>query len=426
MKKLFCGALVALSVTALASCGNKGDAPSDAFVPSMDKNTTCTISVHGSYERFEALKAVGDEFKKVYPNVKVDYVPRDDYEGNLETILNGNDKPNIFFSYTRMQGEAYKSVVEHMEDLSDPALKLNLDCLRPGLINRTADNKVNLVPIFTRTYGALVNTDLFQKESIAVPKNWDGLLDACKSFREKDYKSPVMGYSRDSSSPWMNMVAYPMFVAELAKHPGAIDLANKPDAEAGKYMRGALETVDRLVKEGCVDNAECDKIEENYKKVLLRFFEGDVPMMLCHGDTVSGSVKREGESEAYKKSPFKYAFYPFPVTDQGGYFIDSLSLGFSVNKYCDNLDMTNEFMRFLISESELTRMSTVKRLGAPTKVMSSDPIYAPFGEVPPERIYSTELLGVKDMLATQIKKASFKVGKGEITIDEAIANYGKF
>ena len=69
---------------------------------------------------------------------------------------------------------------------------------------------------------------------------------------------------------------------------------------------------------------------------------------------------------------------------------------------------------------------SVKRLTTPPKDMSFDAIYAPFGKVPAERTFSPEVLGVKDPLTVQIRVAAFKVGKGEITIDEAIKKYGSF
>ena len=37
---------------------------------------------------------------------------------------------------------------------------------------------------------------------------------------------------------------------------------------------------------------------------------------------------------------------------------------------------------------------------------------------------SPEVIGVKDGLITQIRIASYKVGKGELTIDEAVSKYG--
>ena len=120
------------------------------------------------------------------------------------------------------------------------------------------------------------------------------------------------------------------------------------------------------------------------------------------------------------------SFSPIPLSEKGGYFIDSPSIEFSVNKDCDNLDMTNEFMRFLVSDKELNEMASVKRLVTPTKVMSFDPVYAPFGKIPSERIISPEVLGIKDQLTVQIRIASYKVGRGDLTIDEAIGMYGSF
>ena len=149
-------------------------------------------------------------------------------------------------------------------------------------------------------------------------------------------------------------------------------------------------------------------------------------MMICTGDTVSGTKKRESLSEAFAKAPFDYSFSPIPLTDDGGYFIDSPSVEFSVNKDCDDLDMTNEFMRFLITNEELNKMASVKRLVTPTTDLSFDSVYAPLGQVPSERIISPEVLGITDPLTGQIRLAAFQVGKGEITVDKAVAKYGSF
>lgn len=149
-------------------------------------------------------------------------------------------------------------------------------------------------------------------------------------------------------------------------------------------------------------------------------------MMICTGDTVSGTKKRESQSEAFINAPFEYSFSPIPLTDDGGYFIDSPSIEFSVNKNCDNLDMTNEFMRFLITKEELNNMASLKRLMTPTTDLSFDSVYAPFGQIPSDRIISPEMLGITDPLTVQIRVAAFKVGKGELSIDEAAAMYGSY
>ena len=428
MKKLFCTILVICMFVSLTACGGKSKEESSAgFKPALDTGTSCRITVAGSYDNFEALEAEFDRFNEIYPNVKLQYVKLDDYNNVLGTVLESNEKPNIFFSYSWMIGnEQYDPVFAHMEDLSDTGLKLNLDCIRPGLISRDEKDRVLLVPVFSRTYGMLVNNDLFEKEGLSIPTTWTELMNVCDKFRSKGYKSPMMGYSLEASSSLMNTVAYPLFTATLAENPEAIASANEMDPAAGEYMRPALEATERLIQNDCIDLNECDKIEDNYTQVILRFFEGDVPMMICTADTVSGTKKRESQSEAFAKVPFNYTFSPIPMTDDGGYFIDSPSVEFSVNRECDDLDMTNEFMRFLITNEELNRMASVKRLLTPTKDLSFDSVYAPFGNIPSDRIISPEILGITDPLTVQLRLAVFGVGKGDITVDEAVEMYGNF
>ena len=380
----------------------------------------------GDYSNFEALEKEFDRFNQYYPNVALSYEKIDDYTNNLATVLEGNNKPNIFFSYAAWTaGDAkYSTIIPHMEDLSDASLKMNLKCIRSGLINHDANNKVLMVPVFSRTYGTLVNNNLFKKEGINIPTTWNELLEACASFAEKGYKSPMMGYSLKDSSCLMNTIAYPSFVATLAPNPDALKKANDLDPSAGEYMRDALNKVKQLVDNKAINIEECDKITDNYTKVILRFYEGDVPMMICAGDTVSGTKKREKESEAFINNPFEYSYLPIPLTDKGGYFIDSPSIQFSVNKDCENLDMTNEFMRFLIRTEELNNMASLKRLVTPTNELSFDPVYASFGKIPADRTFSPEALGIKDPLVKQLRIASYKVGRGDLTVDEAVAQYG--
>ena len=428
MKKTLRIVLTLCMLVLLTACSSKPQEKAAAgFKPALNTNASCSITVAGSYDNFEALETEFDRFNEIYPNVQLSYVKLDDYNNILGTALEGNDKPNIFFSHTWMIGnEKYASVLAHMEELSDTALGLNLDCIRPGLINHDAEGRVMMVPVFSRSYGMLVNNDLFEKEKISIPTTWTELLAVCDAFRSKGYASPMMGYSLKSSSCLMNTVAYPMFAATLAENPEALALANDLDPAAGEYMRPALEAVQQLIRNDCIDLAECNKIEDNYAKVILRFFEGDVPMMICTGDTVSGTKKRESQSDAFTAAPFAYSFLPIPLTEEGGYFIDSPSLEFSVNKNCDHLDMTNEFMRFLITDSALNEMASVKRLVTPTTDLSFDSVYAPFGQVPSNRIISPEVLGIKDPLTVQIRNAAFRVGIGDITVDEAVAMYGSF
>ena len=428
MKKILCTVLTVLLVIVSAAFVSRIQAESaDAFQPRLDPDTECTITVIGSYKNFEALEAEFVRFNEFYPDVELVYEYRDDYNNLLGTILESKDAPNIFFSYQWMCGDKkYKTVCDHMEDLSDPQLGLDLACLRPGLMNLDADGHLPMVPIFARNYGMLVNNDLFAKEGLQVPTTPEELLAVCEAFLSKGYASPMMGYSAEVSGCLMNILVYPEVVAALAGNPEALRAANAMEASAGEYMRPGLEAMMQLIGKGYINLEKCNEISDNYKEVILRFFEGDVPMMICTGDTVSGTGKREKDSEAFSASPFTYSFAPVPLSEAGGYFIDSPSFQFSVNKTCENLDMTNEFMRFLISRQELNRMASAKRLVTPTTDLSFDTVYAPFGQVPADRVLSPETIGITDSLAKQVRNAAFKVGTGAATIDEAVSQYGTY
>ena len=429
MKKALCILLAALMLIGLAACGaeKKESKTEEGFAPSLDKSSKSKITVAGGYDNFEALETEFERFNQYYPNVELKFTKVDDYNNMIGTVLNGNDAPDIYVNYSWMYGrDQYKSCIDHAEDLSDASLKLNLDCIRGNIILNTDDGSLPMVPVFANTYGMLVNNDLFEKEGLSVPKTYKELVEASKAFREKGYKSPVMGFTNEETTSLFTLTAYPYFCGTIADDKEAVKKFNDLDPSAGEYTRPTLEKIDQFMKDGCVDLDACSKIENNYDAVILRFFEGDVPMMTCSGDTVSGTKKRESRSEAFIAKPFAYSFVPVPMTDEGAYFLDMPNLQFSVNKDSANLNMANEFMRFLITSSELNEMAKNKGLMSPTKDLSFNSMYAAFGDVPESRIMSPEEIGLTDDAVIQLRQAVYGVGTGAMTIDKAVAGFGTY
>ncbi|MBE6002680.1 MAG: carbohydrate ABC transporter substrate-binding protein [Lachnospiraceae bacterium] len=429
MKKSMCISLVVLLVLALTACGSekKETVAEESFKPSLDTSLSCNINVAGGYDNFEALEAEFDRFNEYYPNVELKFTKVDDYNNMIGTVLRGNDAPDIYVNHSWMYGrEQYKASIDYAEDLSDPALSLDLDCIRSNIILNTDDGTLPMVPVFSNTYGMLVNNDLFEKEGLKIPTNYKELVEVCSAFREKGYKSPLMGFSKEEKTSLFTVVVYPFFCGTVANDTEAVKKLNAMDSSAGEYLRPSLEKIDRLLKDGCADLDVCSEIENNYDAVILRFFEGDVPMMTCSGDTVSGTKKRESRSEAFISKPFKYTFMPVPMAEEGAYFLDMPNLQFSVNKKSPNLQMVNEFMRFLITSRELNKMAQSKGLMSPTKDLSFDNMYAAFGDIPESRILSPEEIGLTDDAVKQLREAAYRVGIGSMTIDEAVAGYGTF
>ena len=431
MKKIVFALLAALMVMGLAACGssNSGSTatPAEGFQPALDKTASGQINVAGNYSNFEALEAEFNRFNEYYPDVELTYTKIDDYNNIIGTVLDGSDAPDIYFNFSGMYGrEPYAAAIDHAADLADPALGLNLDCIRPNIILKTDDGTLPMVPVFSSTYGMLVNKALFEKEGQSVPTTYEELVSVCNAFHDKGYTSPIMGFSASETTSLFNLTTYPLFCATVADDADAVKKLNALDPAAGEYMRPALEKTEQFLKDCSVDLDACAKIENNYDAVIFRFFEGDVPMMVCSGDTVSGTKKRESQSEAFTANPFEYVFVPIPLTDDGAYFLDMPNLQFSVNKNSANLDMAKEFMRFLVDSQELNAMAQNKGLVSPTKDLSFDSMYAAFGEIPESRVLSPEVFGLTDDAVVQFRMAVYGVGTGDMTIDEAIANFGKF
>ena len=429
MKKVISVFLSVLMVTGLMACGSKKEEVSsdEGFKPALDTSSECHINVAGGYDNFEALEAEFDRFNEYYPNVELTFTKIDDYNNMIGTVLNGKDAPDIYVNYSWMYGrDQYSSSIEHAEDLSDPALELGLDCIRSNIILKTEDGKLPMVPVFANTYGMLVNNDLFEKEGLSVPTTYQELIEVCGAFREKGYENPIMGFTNEETTSLYTLSIYPYFCETVANDAEAVKKLNSLDPSAGEYLRPSLEKMSEFMNEGIVNTDSCAGIENNYDAVILRFFEGDVPMMTASGDTVSGTEKRESRSEAFIAAPFEYTFVPIPMSDEGACFLDMPNLQFSVNKDRANLDMANEFMRFLITSSELNNMAQKKGLMSPTKDLSFNSMYAAFSAVPESRILSPEEIGLTDDAVKQFRQAVFAVSTGSMTIDEAVEGYGSF
>lgn len=426
MNKVLSILLAAILLLSLCGCGNTKQEESGGFKPALDTEKSADIVVMGNYANFEALEAIFDDFNTYYPNVALSFLMPDNYNNSIGIILDSDNAPNIYFNYYWMVGrDTYEASFRHAEDLSDPALGFDLSCIRQNLLCRDENGALPMLPIFSTTYGMLVNEDLFQKEGLKVPKTYSELLAVCSALKEKGYASPMMGYIPETGgSSFAYGLVYPYYCSLIADDPDAVAAANNMSPDAGEYMRPVLTYLTDLADRGCIDLEECKKIADNYTAVILRFFEGDVPMMICAGDTVSGTRKRESQSEAFTNNPFSYAFHAIPATEEGAYLVDTTNVQFSVNKDCKDLDMTNEFMRFLISSTELNKMAEIKRLVSPTTDLSYDNIYAPLGDIPSDRIISPEKIGLTDAVTLQLRSAVYRVLTGELSIDEAVAQYG--
>ncbi len=416
-------------VACAATPGSSGKSPEQAneqkgFAPSLDTATKSSLLVAGNYDNFEALESEFDKFNTYYPNVELSYTKIDDYKNLVSAALNSDNAPDIFFAFDyMMESDDYDALFKHAENLSDPALNIDLSCVRPSLLCKDEAGACPMAPIFSSTSGILVNEDLFKKEGVSIPTNYDELVAACEAFNKAGYPTAMLCYNEPSA--YGNLIGELMYT-DASKHPETVKKLNSLDPSAGEYMRPVLEKVNDMMTRGCINLKACNGLEDGYNALILRFFEGDIPMALCSADTASGTAKRESQSAAFTAHPFSYALHPLTLTDEGASLLDKPSVQFAVNKESKSLDMANEFMRFLVSAQELNDMARAKRLPTVTQDLSFDGVYAPFSTVDPSRIIATHDVGLADEVTIQYRVAAYQVANGEASVDKAIAGFGTY
>ena len=413
--------LLTISISGLFSCKKKIEQKD--FVPKFDIQTKCKIQISGRYQNFEALEAEFDRFNEFYPNVELSYTYLDNYKVTVSTALAGDDAPDIFMTFSWMLDKTnYNPLLDNAENLADSKTTgIELSAINKKLLYYIEDGSLPMVPVLCAANGMLVNEDLFKKEGFEVPKNYRQLIDVCQKFKAAGYKSPIL--SDKSEGSIMDPLIFPYFTKEVMNDAEAISKLNKLDSSAGQYIKSSLEWIENFKQYGFIDLEECSKIKNNYSAVIMRFFEGDVPMMLASADVVSGTKKREALSENFSDNPFKYSFYSVPVMEKSGAVLEVPSVDFSVNKNSENLDMANEFMRFLLRTEELNNLAMIKRLITCSTVYSYDDVYAPLANT--EHMYQLEL-GILDNTYSQLRLAAYKVFTDQMSVDEAVNNYGKF
>ena len=422
MKNRACLLFAAIMALSITGCKKQ----KESFKPALDTETKCTITVKGHYDSFEALDEQILKFQKYYENVTIKYTKVTDYskEATINDLFASDEAPDIFFVSNGWESDSrYTRLFEVAEDLSDPTLNIDISSIREGLIYKDANNHVPYVPIFTNSYGMIVNEDLFARHNLSIPKTYEQLISVCESLKQLGYESPVMSYKGSLYSLY-----FPYFLSTINGNKEAVDALNTLEASAGSYIRAGLEKASDFMGRNFIDKDKCTEeiAKDNTDSICYRMYKGDVPMIFTEANRLSGSDKRETKSEDYQSNPIKYSFQPIPTSNNSGYFFNTLTLSFGVNKNSKNLAMTNEFMRFLVRSQSLNEINSSKRQISPAKTLGEDKFFNSFKDVLKDnRVFYNKTIGLSSAADTQVRK-TFDAFTGGATIEEAIAGYGSY
>ena len=306
---------LALAVTALfCGCRKQSARASVPFAPRLAADSNGAVVIAGNYANFEALEAEFDRFNAYYPNITLSYESLDNYNDSILPALKGAAAPDIYFTFTWMLDKPqYDPLYAAAENLADPSLEIDLGAIRQELLTRQRGGQVLMAPVLVSTYGMLVNRDLFRSLGIAVPTTYSAFKAVCAALLDAGYETPVLGYNR--ADRLLCSYAVPYFCDTISRIPGSVPQLNALERDAGTYLAPVLSLTEDIMQTGAINLAACSSLENDYNAVIMRFFEGDVPIVFANGDLVSGTKKRERQSESFMKQPFAYTFHPVPVSE---------------------------------------------------------------------------------------------------------------
>ena len=357
MKKLMCIMMASVMTLTLAACGGSSSESSEStaaegFEAKLDTSTEATLYVDGSWGNFEALEQVVLDFQEYYPNVEIVYSQLEDYGTNIVNRLTTGEEIDLFmFSGWNFNESNFNELVEHCEALDDIGIDISsLDDEYADLYSE--DGKHYAFPLYQSSGGMMVNIDLLKDNGLEVPTTLDELLSACETLKGAGYETPLW------IEPNYLRRCYATECIEMMKEgTSAEDAATALDVEA-----------QALVDSGYM-NPESGTLEDTYNAVILRFFEGDIPFVFIHADNFSGTAKREAKSEAFTANPFEYAYVPAPIGDTTAKYTVNGAASYYMGVYSgsQNLDMANEFLRFMYTEEEMTVLETIKNMPVANK-----------------------------------------------------------
>lgn len=395
-KKMFLMVIgLVLTVSLLAGCKEKPDTGGidSGTAAAEQKEIYMFVS---SPENADAIAVAIEEYKKVAPNVIINYeTTQSDYPTLLKAKMNSDSMPDIFSSTGGQEIEAY---AEYSYDLSEqPIAQFLTDGSKATM---TYEGRLLGIPVISNAFGMMYNQELFDQVGIsAMPSTFSELEEACAKLSEAGIQPFTNGYKEW----WVYKYVFQNF----------IDAANPEDPAAlvQSFIDGTAKLsdypvlaedyfnfVDLTVKYGDKKPLETDLNAE-----ITAFSTGKAAMMTGTGAPMEPGVKAVSPE-------MKIGFCGYQVNDDPNNFFITVGAeqAYRVNKDSKVLQETLDFLNWLYGDygktwfpevmnaippikdasypetdiaAAVNELSQTSEPGVPSAVYSLDSFHQKFGEI---------------------------------------------
>lgn len=284
----------------LAACGGgQGKEQASGSEESQEKvKLTIWHNFAGDDLRAKSVRSYIDQFAQDHPEVILDAqaIPPDGYRQRLSTVAAGGEMPDVFFVYAGSQ-----SAELHQAKLLQPITEVLdqhadwKDNFLPGAFDpyEFEDGAIYSVPLgMSATSILFYNKALFDEHNVAVPKTWEELMTAIKTFNDKGITPIALG----NKAPWVaqstiiGSIADRVTGTEWFEKAAAQDGAKFTDPEFIDALGYFKELVDNnAFQEGAnsIDNTQAEQY----------FIQGNAAMMVSGAWTLTNLAASSSEEQ---------------------------------------------------------------------------------------------------------------------------------
>jgi raffinose/stachyose/melibiose transport system substrate-binding protein len=224
------------------------------------------------------------------PNVKIEAEATENeaYKTKIKTAVAANEAPDIFFAWGAGFAQPFVEAgkVLALDDYLNDGTKNKLS--EGAFTYLTYNNKIYALPFFSSAGILYVNKEMFDKNSVKIPENFDDLMTAVKAFRAKGITPMAVG----EKDKWPGMFYYDI----LAMRQGGAKLSNDALAKKVSFedpaFVAAADKLKQLIDAGGFDSAALGLTRDESE---VPFTQGQIPMYY-NGSWLAGTLDKEGSA----------------------------------------------------------------------------------------------------------------------------------
>ncbi|SHK20795.1 ABC transporter substrate-binding protein [Halomonas caseinilytica] len=361
------------------------------------------------------------EYEARHPdvNVEFDYIANEAYKTRLPTLLQSDQRPDIFYSWG---GEGLRDKVNagFVRDLTEP-MQEGWQALYPdsAVSPFTLDGRIYGAPLYATVVGFWANTALTEQAGIDVEaiETWEQLENAVVTLREAGITPVVVG----AKDGWPMHFYWGYLATRLAGGNG-IEAA-KAGEEGGFTNEDFVRAGEMLQEFAELDPFQSGFMTTTYERASGMFGDGEAALHLMGDWDYLPSKERSVSGEGVPDEDL--AFIRFPEIPGGAGNAHSFGgmNGFAVTQGAP--DEAIDFLRFLLNEDN-QREAARRGIFVPVAKGSEEALMTPYARKVADiladssfhQVFLDQALGTS--VGATVNNISTDLAQGVITPEEAV------